>query len=146
MKKVFIILAISSVFAACGGNKSGSDGQDSTQSSNSTGEYQSGGNDDSTLRKDGTTNPGTGQSEPTDPGAQLIAKSDCLGCHKEHDKLVGPAYADVAKKYKESDTQMLAEHIIKGGAGHWGDVAMTAHPNLSVDSAKLMVKYILTVK
>ncbi|GAB2688856.1 hypothetical protein GCM10027037_09310 [Mucilaginibacter koreensis] len=148
MKKLFIILAISSVLAACGRSGSG----DGTSQNNSYTEdqgaaaHQSEAAQETTINSNGTEKPMNAVSEPTDPGAKLIAKNDCLGCHKEHDKLVGPAYADVAKKYKESDINMLAEHIIKGGAGHWGDVAMTAHPNLSPDSAKLMVKYILTVK
>ncbi len=147
MKKVLIVLALSSVLAACGrGGGSSDNTQDSAQASDHTGKYQSGGNYDSTRADIGSTNAGTGMSKPSDPGAQLIAKSDCLGCHKEHEKLVGPSYADVAKKYTDKDMDMLAEHIIKGGAGHWGDVPMSAHPQLSPDSAKLMVKYILSVK
>jgi cytochrome c len=41
---------------------------------------------------------------------------------------------------------MLSQHIIKGGAGHWGDIAMTPHPNLSESDAKQMVTYILSLK
>jgi cytochrome c len=82
------------------------------------------------------------------PGAKLIAGSTCLGCHKEKEKLVGPAYAAVAAKYPatEANIAMLANKIIQGGKGHWGEVPMTPHPGLSVADAREMVTYILTLK
>ena len=81
-------------------------------------------------------------------GAQLIASADCASCHREREKLLGPAYHDVAAKYPDTpaNVAMLAGHIIKGGAGHWGDIAMTPHPALSESDAKEMVRYILTLK
>ncbi|HEY0054862.1 MAG TPA: c-type cytochrome [Pedobacter sp.] len=80
-------------------------------------------------------------------GAKLIAGSDCLACHKEKDKLVGPAYVEVAKKYKdtEADINYLAGKVIKGGAGVWGQVPMSPHPALSESDAREMVKYILSL-
>ena len=82
------------------------------------------------------------------PGAKLIAASDCAGCHKEHDKVVGPAYAAIAEKYKptEPNIAMLANKIITGGKGNWGEIPMTAHPGLSVADAQEMTKYILSIK
>ncbi|MEO6849901.1 MAG: c-type cytochrome, partial [Mucilaginibacter sp.] len=82
------------------------------------------------------------------PGAQLIAKYDCLGCHKEHEKLIGPAYADVAAKYTSSPAVIdtLANKVINGGKGNWGDVPMSGHPSISMDDARSMVKYILSLK
>jgi cytochrome c len=82
-------------------------------------------------------------------GLALVAKSDCLTCHKVAETSTGPAYADVAAKYANAaDTtiERLAEKIIKGGAGHWGTVPMTPHPTVSVDDAKQMVKYVLLLK
>lgn len=81
-------------------------------------------------------------------GLELIAKSDCLTCHKVSDKLTGPAYKDVAAKYENTDANvtMLAGKIIKGGQGNWGSIPMTPHPSLSEDDAKQMVKYILLLK
>jgi cytochrome c len=80
-------------------------------------------------------------------GKNLIAKSDCLACHKDDAKLVGPAYVDVAKKYKPTDANItkLADKIIKGGAGAWGEVPMSPHPTVSQGDAKEMVKYILSL-
>ena len=81
-------------------------------------------------------------------GLALVAASDCLTCHKVDEKIVGPTYRDVANKYEntESNVKMLAEKVIKGGAGVWGDVAMTPHPNVSQADAEQMVKYILLLK
>lgn len=80
-------------------------------------------------------------------GQQLIAGSTCLGCHKEQEKLVGPSYADVAKKYDntQENITMLANKIIKGGVGVWGEVPMTAHPQINQQDAEEMVKYIFTL-
>lgn len=81
-------------------------------------------------------------------GEALIAKSDCLVCHKLNEKLIGPAYADVAKKYPNTPANIthLAEKIVKGGGGVWGDMAMTPHPALSMDDAKALAQYVLSIK
>ncbi len=84
----------------------------------------------------------------TGKGAKLIAASNCAGCHKEHDKVVGPAYAAIAERYQPTDANitMLANKIIAGGKGHWGEIPMMGHPDLSVADAQEMTKYILSVK
>jgi len=81
-------------------------------------------------------------------GEALIAKSDCLACHSKTQKLVGPAYVNVAGKYPatEENIDHLADKIIAGGQGVWGAIPMTPHPTLSKDDAKEMVKYILSLK
>ncbi|GAB1464136.1 c-type cytochrome [Pedobacter sp.] len=81
-------------------------------------------------------------------GELLINKSDCIGCHHKINKLIGPSYTDIAKKYPNNDKNLtyLADKIIKGGAGVWGKIPMTPHPKVSKDDAKLMVKYILSLK
>jgi cytochrome c len=81
-------------------------------------------------------------------GAKLIAGSDCLGCHKEREKLVGPAYVAVAQKYPSTDANiaMLAKKIITGGKGNWGEIPMTPHSGLSESDAKEMAKYVLSLK
>jgi cytochrome c len=82
------------------------------------------------------------------PGEALIKKSDCLACHNAKVKIVGPAYADVAAKYPATaeNIDKLADKIIAGGAGSWGDVPMSPHPAISKGDAKEMVKYILSLK
>lgn len=81
-------------------------------------------------------------------GLEMIAKNDCLGCHKVAEQLTGPAYMDVANRYRDSTgvEDSLAARIIRGSSGHWGPAQMTPHPNLSSDSARIMVEYILSLK
>lgn len=79
-------------------------------------------------------------------GQKLIEGADCLGCHKTDTKLVGPSYQEVADRYTEADVDMLADKIINGGQGNWGEIPMTPHAGLSKDNAKKMVQYILSLK
>ncbi|WP_435357882.1 PQQ-dependent sugar dehydrogenase [Emticicia sp. SJ17W-69] len=80
-------------------------------------------------------------------GKNLIAASDCKACHFEDKKSVGPSFVEVSKKYKTSSTaiDVLSQKIIKGGAGVWGEVAMSAHPSVGLPEAKQMVEYILSL-
>jgi len=129
-KTVFILLLSASVFACgdSGGNKA----------------------DNAT-----TTNETTEPEQPEDPEAQkgleLIAKSDCLQCHQVKDAFQGPAYEAIAEKYRNDTTVIdtLAQRIIRGvksNEGRWGKIPMTPHPDLSHDDARLMVKYVLSLK
>ena len=81
-------------------------------------------------------------------GKALIEASDCRTCHKDDQKLIGPAYKEVAKKYESNSTNisMLADKVMKGGQGVWGEIPMAAHPNISKEDAEAMVEYILTIK
>ena len=78
-------------------------------------------------------------------GALLIKNSDCVACHNEKIRTIGPAYLTIAKKYNEDKAtiDMLAQKIIKGGSGVWGDAIMTPHPEIVTDDAVVMVEYIL---
>ena len=81
-------------------------------------------------------------------GLELVAKNDCLTCHKVSEKNIGPAYKDVAAKYENTDANisMLASKVIKGGQGVWGTVPMTPHPQLSEADAQQIIKYIFLLK
>ena len=80
-------------------------------------------------------------------GQRLIALSDCKSCHAPNKKIIGPAYASVSQKYKNSSNALsrLTEKVINGGNGVWGNVAMAAHPQLSKKDAGEMIKYILSL-
>ncbi|WP_338876837.1 ThuA domain-containing protein [Spirosoma sp. SC4-14] len=80
-------------------------------------------------------------------GKKLIEGSDCKACHSINKKSIGPAYADVAKKYKgdNSALERLTKKVITGGAGVWGETPMSAHPQLSAADASEMVKYVLSL-
>ncbi len=89
------------------------------------------------------------QSNPVyTKGLGLVAKSDCLTCHKIDDKLIGPSYKEIAIKYADAPNDVvtaLAKKIINGSVGNWGNVPMTPHPSISQDDAETMVRYILTL-
>ncbi|GAB3950777.1 hypothetical protein GCM10028805_29510 [Spirosoma harenae] len=80
-------------------------------------------------------------------GKVLMEKSDCKACHFTDKKSVGPAFIEVAKRYKSDPNAVasLSNKIIKGGGGVWGDAIMTAHPQLGNADASEIVKYILTL-
>ncbi|MBS1531582.1 MAG: c-type cytochrome [Bacteroidetes bacterium] len=148
MKKVLFFIGLSLAITACGGNKTGNDSAaDSTSAANKTAvATNSDAAQDTAASHNGTDKAG---GTPATKGAQLIAGADCATCHKEQQKIVGPAFADVAEKYKSAPAGIvdtLANKIIKGGSGHWGTTPMTPHPALSMDDAKTIVKYILTIK
>jgi cytochrome c len=81
-------------------------------------------------------------------GLEKLKASDCTSCHMVERKIVGPSYAEVAAKYEntEANVTMLATKVIQGGVGVWGEVPMPAHPGLSEEDAKDMVRYVLLLK
>ncbi len=77
----------------------------------------------------------------------LAQKNGCMSCHQIEKKVVGPAYRDVARKYK-GDTQApahLVNVIRKGGKGVWGPMPMPAHPQVSDENAKKLAGWILSL-
>ena len=82
-----------------------------------------------------------------DEASEKLAKDKgCTACHANEKKLVGPAYKEVAKKYKgdAKAPAMLAEKIVKGGQGVWGPIPMP--PNkVTEDDAKKMVATVLSM-
>lgn len=69
---------------------------------------------------------------------ETMTRAGCMACHAKAKKLVGPAYKDVAAKYKGQDvTLKLADKVRKGGAGVWGPIPMPAHSPEKVSDADL---------
>lgn len=73
----------------------------------------------------------------------LAAQKACLGCHAADKKIVGPAYQDVAAKYKGMDVKKLAGSIKAGGSGKWGAIPMPPQPTLSDAEAELLAAWVL---
>lgn len=128
MKKVLVLFSFSALIFACGDSGGGARKEDSTATTKPATTQQSAGEDEKAL--------------------EMIGALDCTTCHKINEKNIGPAYTEVAKKYEATDAVIddLSNKIIKGGQGVWGEVPMTPHPDLSMDSARVMVKYILSLK
>lgn len=80
-------------------------------------------------------------------GKRLLAASDCAACHKPAEKLIGPSFRDIARKYPSTETNVtrLADKIIRGGSGVWGTVPMAPHKNISAADAKKISRYILSL-
>jgi cytochrome c len=76
----------------------------------------------------------------------LLKKHNCVACHQIDKKVVGPAYKDVAKKYKgQKDSAVkLAEKVKKGGQGVWGPVPMPPNSQGPDADIKKMVEFILS--
>lgn len=80
--------------------------------------------------------------------ADLAKAKNCMACHAVGNKVVGPAYKDVAAKYagqKDAEAK-LVQKVMKGGSGSWGQVPMPANPQVSEAEAHTLVKWILSLK
>jgi len=82
-----------------------------------------------------------------DPGRTLMMSLDCPACHKADEKSIGPAFAEVAKKYAHNTVNItkLSQKIVNGGSGVWGDVAMPPHPALKPDQAKQILNWVFSL-
>jgi len=79
---------------------------------------------------------------------EALAKAKgCLACHAVDKKVVGPAYKDVAAKYKGDKTAAakLAAKVKAGGKGVWGEIPMPPN-NVTDDEAKKLVAWVLSQK
>ena len=85
---------------------------------------------------------------PAFASADMAQKKNCMACHALDKKLVGPAYKEVAAKYagQKDAADKLAQKIVKGGAGVWGQVPMPANPQVNEADAKQLAAWVLTVK
>jgi cytochrome c len=77
----------------------------------------------------------------------LATQSGCMACHKVDAKVVGPAYQDVAAKYKgdAAALEMLVEKVKKGGTGTWGPVPMPPNAHVSEENIRAIVGWVLSL-
>jgi len=78
--------------------------------------------------------------------AKAIYKANaCASCHAVDRKLIGPAYADIAAKYKnDPGAGARLEKVVKnGGSGVWGAIPMPSHPTMSDADIQTVVTWIL---
>lgn len=77
----------------------------------------------------------------------MFSTLDCRACHQAEDTLVGPSYQAIAERYSlnEANIALLAEKIIKGGGGSWGEIPMAPHTNLDAETASAMATQILSL-
>ena len=88
------------------------------------------------------------QAAMADAGLDLAKAKNCLACHAVNNKVVGPAYKDVAAKYagQKGIEDKLVQKVMKGGSGVWGAVPMPANPQINDAEAHTLVKWVLSQK
>lgn len=128
MKSILSIFAIALIIFACGSKKT------------ENAEKEDYGTPDESSKTEASGGDAIAQGEA------LVQASDCKTCHSKDQKIVGPSHMDVAKKYDftEANVKMLAQKIITGGSGNWGEVPMTAHDIPAADAEK-MARYVLSL-
>ena len=88
----------------------------------------------------------SGSALAADPAA-AAQKAGCMACHAMDKKLVGPAFKDVAAKYKGQGDAVakLSDKVRKGGSGVWGPIPMPPNPaeKISDGDLKDVVSWIL---
>ena len=140
MRKLFVLIALVAVgswtIISCGSKKE----EATTEEGDAYGDYE-------------TAEPEKAETETASAqdliaqGQALVDASDCKTCHHATNKIVGPAHAEVAKKYEftKANVTMLADKIINGGSGVWGEIPMTAHTDISKGDAEKMAMYVLSL-
>ena len=85
---------------------------------------------------------------PARANPELAQKKNCMACHAIGQKVIGPAYKDVAAKYagQPDAAPRLAQKVMKGGTGVWGAAVMPANPQVSEAESKQLVQWILSLK
>jgi len=83
---------------------------------------------------------------PAFASQDLAKQKNCLACHATDKKLVGPAYKDIAAKYKNDKGAhaQLAKKIREGGVGVWGQIPMPANPQVTEQEAQTLAKWVLS--
>ena len=76
---------------------------------------------------------------------EMLKKYNCTACHAFDKKMVGPAYKDVAAKYRSDvgAAEKLAKKIRAGVSGVWGPIPMPSHPHVSEVDALVLANYVI---
>lgn len=92
---------------------------------------------------------GTAHAALDNAAAEALMKKDgCAACHAVDKKIIGPAYQEVAAKYKgdAGAAAKLIKKVKEGGSGVWGPVPMPPNAATSDADIKNLVDWILTLK
>lgn len=82
---------------------------------------------------------------PAQADLALARTKNCMSCHTVERKVIGPAFKDIAVRYKDQKgaADLLAQKISKGGSGVWGAVPMPANTQVSEADARKLALWIL---
>jgi cytochrome c len=78
---------------------------------------------------------------------QLMAKYNCQACHQVDKQLVGPAFRDIARKYKADAgaVSKLQAKVKNGSSGVWGAIAMPPN-NVPAADLQALVEWVMSLK
>lgn len=81
------------------------------------------------------------------PGLALMRQSDCFNCHAASRRLVGPAFIEIADKYRNDPHQleMSVKRVREGSTGVWGKIGMLPHQQHTASEVTQMVEYVYSV-
>ena len=85
---------------------------------------------------------------PAAANEELAKKNACTACHAVDKKIVGPAFKEVAAKYRgdKAAQAKLEDKVKKGGSGVWGQVPMPPNSAVPDKDIKTLVTWILGLK
>ncbi len=85
---------------------------------------------------------------PAFANEELATKNACTACHAIDKKVVGPAYKEVAAKYRgdKAAEAKLIDKVKKGGVGVWGQVPMPPNTTVKDEDVKTLVKWVLSLR
>jgi len=81
-------------------------------------------------------------------GEQLVKAARCDACHTMSEPLLGPPYIAIAARHaaqKDTMVDVLARKIVYGGGGNWGVVPMVPNQWVSIEDARVMAEWILSL-
>ncbi|CAB3756867.1 cytochrome C [Burkholderia sp. MSh2] len=81
-------------------------------------------------------------------GLALAQRKNCMACHAIGKPLMGPSFQDIAGKYaaRGDAADYLAQSIVKGSVGVWGNVPMPANTQLTNSEAHTLAQWVLSVR
>ncbi|HSN07493.1 MAG TPA: c-type cytochrome [Hanamia sp.] len=82
------------------------------------------------------------QKDP--PGLATIKISNCMNCHAFKSKVIGPSFYEITRRYEQvtNSKDTLANHILNGSKGRWGNVQMPSNDKLNASEAKEVIEWI----
>ena len=139
MKRIIVLLIVAGfgswAVMSCGGGEKKAADSETTEGADEYGDYE-------------TAQPEEASTDDLIKQGQVLTDaSDCKTCHHATNKIVGPSHTDVARKYEfnQANITYLAGKIKQGGSGVWGEIPMTAHPDISQSDAEKMAMYVLSL-
>lgn len=79
-------------------------------------------------------------------GLMLLGRYSCFGCHADKSSMIGPSFSEIASLNTQDTASInkIADNIIHGSSGTWGESQMPANPQISKQEASDIVEFILS--